>query len=98
MRAKPGQCRQPGASVSAVAFTHRHNTNVVRKWLAGRSLKRMGDAVPATKGTTPALQFVPVGAWSGHSVSYCRASIRGHEPREWGRAAQSRRNTRCACF
>ena len=59
MRAKPGKCRQPGASVLAVAFTHGLNTNVVRKWLAGRSLKRMGDAVPATKGTTPALQFRP---------------------------------------
>jgi len=54
------ECRQPGASVSAVAIAHGLNTNVVRKWLAGHGLKRMGDAVPAANGTTPALQFVPV--------------------------------------
>lgn len=77
MRAKPGKCRQPGASVPAVAITRSLNTNVVRKWLAGRGLKRMGDAVHATNGNAPAQQFVPVGAWSGHSVSYCRALIRG---------------------
>lgn len=54
------ECRQPGASVSAVAIAHGLNTNVVRKWLAGRGLKRMGDAAPAASDTTPALQFVPV--------------------------------------
>jgi len=54
------ECRQPGASVSAVALAHGLNTNVVRKWLAGRGLKRMGDAAPAAGGTTPTLQFVPV--------------------------------------
>lgn len=54
------ECRQPGASVSAVAIAHGLNTNVVRKWVAGRGLKRMGDAVPATNGSAPALQFVPV--------------------------------------
>jgi len=55
------ECRQPDASVSAVAIAHGLNTNVVRKWLAGRGLKRMGDAVPAaSSGTAPALQFVPV--------------------------------------
>ena len=60
------ECRQPGASISAVAIAHGLNTNVVRKWLAGRGLKRMGAAVgaPATEAvsrvTTPALQFVPV--------------------------------------
>ncbi|KWT90177.1 MULTISPECIES: hypothetical protein [unclassified Variovorax] len=35
------ECRQPGASVSAVAIAHGLNTNVVRKWLTGRGLKRM---------------------------------------------------------
>lgn len=54
------ECRQPGASVSAVALTHGLNTNVVHKWLAGRGLKRMGAAAPAARGTAPALQFVPV--------------------------------------
>ena len=54
------ECRQPGASVSAVAIAHGLNTNVVRKWLSGRGLKRMGDAVPAATGPTPSLQFVPV--------------------------------------
>jgi len=54
------ECRQPGASVSAVAIAHGLNTNVVRKWLAGRGLKRMSAAAPAARGTAPALQFVPV--------------------------------------
>ncbi|MGQ3123080.1 IS66-like element accessory protein TnpA [Variovorax sp.] len=54
------ECRQPSASVSAVAIAHGLNTNVVRKWLSGRGLKRMGAAAPAASGTAPALQFVPV--------------------------------------
>ena len=44
------ECRQPGASVSAVAIAHGLNTNVVRKWLAGRGLKRMGDAAVVSLG------------------------------------------------
>lgn len=54
------ECRQPGASVSAVAIAHGLNTNVVRKWLAGRGLKRMGAGAPAARGTAPSLQFVAV--------------------------------------
>ena len=55
------ECRQPGASISAVAIAHGLNTNVVRKWLAGRGLKRMREAVPATAGgVVPNLRFVPV--------------------------------------
>jgi transposase len=54
------ECRQPGASVSAVSIAHGLNTNVVRKWLAGRGLKRMGAAAPAARGAAPSLQFVPV--------------------------------------
>lgn len=56
------ECRQPGASVAAVAIAHGLNPNVVRKWLAGHGLKRMGDSapVPATAPQTPALQFIPV--------------------------------------
>jgi transposase-like protein len=34
------ECRQPGASVSAVAIAHGLNTNVVRKWLAEASVAR----------------------------------------------------------
>ena len=55
------ECRRPGASVSAVAVAHGLNPNVVRKWLAGHGLKRMGVA-PSALPTSPrpALQFVPV--------------------------------------
>ncbi len=55
------ECRQPGASVSAVAIAHGLNPNVVRKWLAGHGLKRMG-VVAAVPSSCPrsALQFVPV--------------------------------------
>ncbi len=58
------ECRQPGASISAVAIAHSLNTNVVRKWLAGRGLKRVGGALPqplpSPSSTAPVLQFVPV--------------------------------------
>ena len=54
------ECRQPGASVSAVAIAHGLNTNVVRKWLAGRGLKRMGVMASAPSGMAPSLRFVPV--------------------------------------
>ncbi|WP_395689820.1 IS66-like element accessory protein TnpA [Caenimonas koreensis] len=58
------ECRKPSASVSAVAIAHGLNTNVVRKWLAGYGLKRMGDAAPVPalrpSRSAPALQFVPV--------------------------------------
>lgn len=52
------ECRQPGASVSAVAIAHGLNTNVVHKWLAGHGLKRMKLAAAARP--LPAVQFVPV--------------------------------------
>ena len=55
------ECRQPGASVAAVAISHGLNPNVVRKWLAGRGLKRMGLTPPALgPQIAPVLQFVPV--------------------------------------
>lgn len=58
------ECRQPGASVAAVAIAHGLNPNIVRKWLAGRNLKRMGAAMPSTPTPSPCaapvLQFVPV--------------------------------------
>ena len=43
-----GECRQPGASVAAVAIGHGLNPNVVRKWLAGQNLKRMSAEIPVT--------------------------------------------------
>lgn len=55
-----GECQQPGASVAAVAIAHGLNPNVVRKWLAGQNLKRMGAAMPATAPRVSSLQFVPV--------------------------------------
>lgn len=64
-------CREPGASVAAVALAHGLNANLVRKWLVGRGLKRCGlqtpptARAPATAASPPAqaasaLQFVPV--------------------------------------
>lgn len=55
-----GECRQPGASVAAVAVAHGLNRSVVRKWLAGRNLKRMASTMRAPLPRVPALQFVPV--------------------------------------
>jgi transposase len=55
-----GQCKQPGASVAAVAIAHGLNPNVVHKWLAGQNLKRLGTAKPAIGPHMPSLQFVPV--------------------------------------
>ena len=55
-----GECQQPDASVAAVAIAHGLNPNVVRKWLAGQNLKRMGAAMPAPASGVPRLQFVPV--------------------------------------
>lgn len=55
------ECRQPGASVAAVALAHGLNVNLVRKWLVGRGLKRAGLAAPRQVATAaPAMQFVPV--------------------------------------
>ena len=54
------ECRQPGASVSAVALAHGLDANVVHKWLAGRGLKRMGAKAAASKVAAPAIQFVPI--------------------------------------
>jgi transposase len=39
------QCREPGASVAAVAMAHDVNANVVRKWLAGHGLKRAARVI-----------------------------------------------------
>ena len=39
-------CIEPGASIAAVALSHGLNANLVRKWLAGRGLKRTGLPAP----------------------------------------------------
>lgn len=54
------ECQQPSASVAAVAVAHGLNPNVVRKWLAGQNLKRMGASMPATAPRVQPLLFVPV--------------------------------------
>lgn len=55
------ECRQPGASVSGVAIGHGLNPNVVRKWLAGLDLKRMGGgSAPDVLVATRKVQFLPV--------------------------------------
>ena len=56
-------CRQPGASIAAVALAHGLNSNVVHKWLAGFGMKRLGPSLP-TEGEPPPvapIQFLPVG-------------------------------------
>mgnify|MGYP001314577095 CR=1 FL=1 len=54
------ECRQPGASVAAVALAHGLNVNLVRKWLVGRGLKRTGLVAPRQVAAAPSMQFVPV--------------------------------------
>ena len=67
------ECRQPGASVSAVALAHGLNANLVRTWLKGRGLQRAGVTADggevaaaarplpsAPVAVAPRLQFVPV--------------------------------------
>ena len=65
-------CREPGASVAAVAQAHGLNANLVRKWLVGRGVKRCGfdqargagaPTAPAAAAITQpsaAMQFVPL--------------------------------------
>jgi transposase len=70
-----GECKQPGASVAAVAIAHCLNPNVVRKWLSGQNLKRMGAAMPATAPHVSPVQFVPVElAKSEHRPAHIPAS------------------------
>jgi transposase len=65
------ECRQPGASVSAVALAHGLNANLVHKWLRGHGLQRarlkVDAPAQAALAATPraaqatAVQFVAVG-------------------------------------
>ena len=57
-------CRQPGASIAAVALAHGINTNVVHKWLAGVGMKRCSQHLPTAAPSQSLLapvQFLPVG-------------------------------------
>jgi transposase len=69
------QCREPGASVAAVAMANGVNANLVRKWLGGRGVKRAGlsgegltppvasaaeDDCAALAPALPGGRFVPV--------------------------------------
>lgn len=65
-------CREPGASVAAVAQAHGVNANLVRQWLVGRGTKRCGvEQVGAANASgapsaasvidaSAALPFIPV--------------------------------------
>lgn len=52
------ECKQPVASVAAVATAHGLNPNVVRKWIRRVNLRRMGAEMQATAPRMPPLQFV----------------------------------------
>ncbi len=53
--------RDLGMSVAAVAQAHGLNVNLVRKWLAGRDIKRAGLAAPRQVVPSPPVrQFIPV--------------------------------------
>ena len=55
-------CRQPGASIAAVALAHGINANVLRKWLVGIGMKRSSQHLPAEAQSRIApVQFLPVG-------------------------------------
>jgi transposase len=65
-------CREPGASVAAVAQAHGVNANLVRQWQVGRGMKRCGVeqgsagdtpiavSAAAALDASPVMPFVPV--------------------------------------
>jgi transposase len=53
-------CREPGASVAAVAQAHGVNANLVRQWLVGRGMKRCGLEQPDAGNASSALSAAPV--------------------------------------
>jgi transposase len=53
-------CREPGASVAAVAQAHDVNANLVRQWLVGRGMKRCGVEQAAAANASSALSAAPV--------------------------------------
>ena len=72
-------CRQPGASIAAVALAHGLNSNVVHKWLAGIGMKRFGQSLPSEDEAAPVapLHFLPVGLpANGTDRNSCAQDIR----------------------
>lgn len=62
-------CRQPGASIAAVALANGINANVVHKWLAGIGMKRSSSHLPTASPAPVALpQFLPVAINTNNSV------------------------------
>lgn len=55
------QYAEDGASVAAVAMASGLNANMVRRWLVGRGVKRMGLAAAACASQTPTTPMVRVG-------------------------------------
>jgi transposase len=55
-------CNESGASIAAVALSHGLNANLVRKWLAGRGLKRTGIPAPVVVKTLAAATAPPAAA------------------------------------
>ncbi len=53
-------CREPGASVAAVAQAHGVNANLVRQWLVGRGTKRCGLELAGVGNASSALSAAPV--------------------------------------
>lgn len=90
------QCREPEASVASVALANGLNANLVRKWLAGRGLKRSGLTVDGARPervtpvmrapvapAAPSLQFVPVGlATPSHGDDVTAGVASGAAPME----------------
>jgi transposase len=52
-------CKEPGASVAAVALAHGLNANLVRKWLHGRGLKRAGLSPAVESSMSPVVGPMP---------------------------------------
>jgi transposase len=73
------ECRAPGASLAAVALSHRINANVVRKWVVQHEAGRLcvgGCAKPALLPVTvaPDLRGAPVHA-SSDTKEFARGVI-----------------------
>jgi len=52
-------CNEPGTSIAAVALSHGLNANLVRKWLVGRGLKRIGIQAPVAVMASAAATVPP---------------------------------------
>lgn len=93
-------CREPGASVAAVAQAHGVNAKLVRQWQVGRGMKRCGVeqasagdmpitvSAAAALEASPAMPFVPVRlpAPAPASPSAPAAAAAATQPEQLGRA------------